>query len=230
MFLSIAKKLLDMADELDKHGMYVEADTLTNLVRQAQMPGQAGWTPNSAAGTAQQPQQNPPPAQQSPQQAVQNTQYPNWAANIPSIKDTARAPFSNSVPFNSPQGTYNPYTGPANTSGYQGWYTGNSSSPQTGQFDANAVKEQLLNIPLNPLFKVTTGPDGRQTTQQGPTMQDLANSYQQSRQGLTTDQTVQNARQLQIQNEMAEAQQRYWALYQEMQNQQIGDGHPQLYR
>jgi len=243
MRLSISKKLLQIADELDNLGFYPEADSITNLVRTAQIPGTPGWTPNPSVVA---PQQSPP---QTPQQITQQgqgqqpnlQQYQGFINGLqPNLSNIINAPIMPNTPYNSPQAPYDPRYEPNNTNNYQGWYNNNNNNngvaqqPVQNSTNPQNIQQQLLNMPTSPLTVVKTGPDGKQYVQRGPTMQEYVNNYlknmqkTQGQQG--ADQTVQNARQLQIDNEMQEAQNKYWQLAQERQNQSLGDGHQTLYK
>ena len=237
MRLSIAKRILEIADALDEQGFYREADKLTNLVRKAQMPGQNGWSPNSAVGPAQQPQ--PPPQQMpQPQQTQQQPQglTPQVQGLIdslhPNLQNIATPSINSPMIYNGPQTPYYPGA-QTNTGGYQGWYNGSQTqNTAPSSFNPQQLQQQIMNMPVGGLTVVKTGPDGKQVVQPGMTMQDYMNAYVQSSQRAQQGQNgaIQNARHLQIQNQMAQHQQEYWKLYQEMQNQQLGDGHPTLYK
>lgn len=236
MHITIAKKLIEIANELDTFGLHKEADSLTELVRVAQMPGQSGWTPNSAAGTAQAPQPAPPnPAQQAQQQAQQQQ---TW--NIPNVRpDLSQIANTPLIPPTSYNGPQTPYP----SGGYQGWYGGNQNSRQYGYgqpnaqgqanntIDPQALQKQLMNTSISPFAVVKTMPNGKQVVQQGPTLQDMVNKYTpQFADPNNPDATVENARQKMIQQRMEEYKQMYWKLWQEAQNQWAGDGNPQLYQ
>lgn len=233
MRLSIAKKILNIADELDELGLYSEANDLTNLVRQAQMPGGA----NPAAGYAQPAPQAPPITDQAfqQQQPKQNWQEEinKLTGGIPSPASAASYPLIPPTTYNGPQRPYDPrYDSQINpqASGYRGWYQQNQTPTiNTPTYDVQGMQKQLMNMPASPFTVVKDG-----VVQKGATMQDMMNnalkSVQNQQTGMNTNQTVNNARQLQIQNEMAEAQERYWRLWQEQQNQAAGDGHPELYK
>lgn len=234
MRLSIAKKILNIADELDKLGLYSEANDLTNLVRTAQMPGGA----NPAAGYAQPAPQAPPITDQALQQQQPKQ---NWQAEInkltggiPSPASAANYPLTPPTTYNGPQRPYDPrydaQTYPQQAGGYRGWYQQNQTPVvNTPTYDVQGMQKQLMNMPVSPFTVVKDG-----VVQKGATMQDMMNnavkSVQNQQTGVNANQTVENARQLQIQNEMAEAQERYWRLWQEQQNQAAGDGHPELYK
>jgi len=99
MRTSLAAKLLDAADELDRLGLHAEADKLTNMVKEAQiakMPGQAAprvFEPNPAVARVPAPAQQPPQQQQPPVQAPQvntNTQFDWRNLRLPSVNDVVR--------------------------------------------------------------------------------------------------------------------------------------------
>lgn len=218
MRLSIAKKLLIIANELDIIGLYKEADKLTEMVRVAQMPGQYGWTPNAAVQAPVQPAPTAPRQQPVPTaQPAQSPSYQNWANTIPTSPSLMPP-----TPYNSPQMPYSPQNMPANRS-YQGWY--NSGVPAN---NGNQLQQQLSNMSISPLTVVKTGPDGKQYVQKGQSVQDYMSgqvqNIQNNQQQQSADATVQNARLLQIDREMAEAQTKYWQLEQERRNHQLGDG------
>lgn len=234
MRLSIAKKILNIADELDSLGLYSEANDLTNLVRIAQMPGGA----NPAAGYAQPVPQAPPMTGQAPQQQPKQ----NWqeeinklTGGIPSPANPASIanyPLTPPTVYNGPQRPYDPrYDAQTNPqTGYRGWYQPNQAPIiNTPAYDAQAMQQRFMNMPASPFTVVKDG-----VVQKGLTMQDMMNNaiknVQNQQTGTSANQTVNNARQLQIQQEMAEAQARYWKLWQEQQNQAAGDGHPELYK
>lgn len=214
MRLSIAKKILNIADELDVLGFYSAANELTSLVRVAQMPGGA----NPAAGYAQ-----PVQAPQAPPQVPQQAPRRNWQQEINKL--TSTLPSSTNVSptaYRSPQmqqGQYGPRYTPTQN-GFNGWY------PPAANNTPATYKPQLTNSPANPLTVVKDG-----VVQRGETMQEYMNRFMQNQQQTDfANDITNNARQMQIQKEMTEAQEKYWKLWQEQQNQLAGDGRPDLYQ
>lgn len=229
MHITIAKKLIEIANELDTFGLHKEADSLTELVRVAQMPGQQGWTPNSAAGTAQAPKPAPPnPAQE----AQQTQQAPINIPNVrPDLSQIAKTPLMPPTVYNGPQTPYNPMAGNQGWYGNQGYGQPNAQGqPNTTMYDPQALRKQMMNMPVSPLAVVKTLPNGKQVVEQGQTFQDVVNKYTPQFDGSNPNATVQNARQQMIQQRMEEAKAMYWKLFQEAQNQWAGDGNPQLYQ
>jgi len=223
MRLSIATKILNIADELDALGLYSEANNLTNLVRVAQMPGGA----NPAAGYAQ-PQQAP---QTPPQATQQQAPKRNWqqeinklTSTLPNSPNATNYPVMPSTPYRSPQMPPNQYGAPSQ-SAFNGWYAP-ANTPVSNSPAAYNVKPQLSNSPANPLTVVKDG-----VVQRGETMQEYMNRFMQNQQQTDfANDITNNARQMQIQKEMTEAQEKYWKLWQEQQNQLAGDGRPDLYQ
>lgn len=223
MHLGIAKKLLQIADDLDNLGFYKEADKLTTLVKTAQMPG---WSPSPTVQVpAQQtpvmpPTQPPAPSNQQPPQYPQQypQQYPGYSA--PNLSNINPGAYSQATPYSGSK--YAP-------GGYTGWYNTNNSpvipaAPNQTAIDSQAIYQQLMNIPANALTAVKTGPDGKQYVQKGPTMQDYVTNFLQSTKNNNSKNTVQNARQLQINQELEAIENRKRMLIQEQQKQQYGDG------
>jgi len=226
---ALASKIIEIANELDQVGLYSEAEVLTNLVRMAQMPG----SPNPAAGVAQKPQQvAPPPAPA--QSQVQPAPVPQWAQNL-NLKPDWSKMISNPMPpttYNGPQTPYPP----------AGWYQA-PVKPQTPAFPATTgnqagyqsadIANTIMNMQMSPVSVVKRNPDGTMIQQNPMTFgqfadQQLLKQQQQQNQG-NADATIQSARQKQMAEMMEHYKRLYWKLWGDMQNSQMGDGHPQSY-
>lgn len=211
MIFPIAKKILDIADELDNLGLYSEANELTMLVRTAQMPGGA----NPAAGYAQPAPASPPPISNQQNQAS-SPDLKNWQQEIDKITGRANNTtnsFPSPIPptsYNGPVRPYDPRYNPTNNPSYNSWY-----NPVVNPVNnVQNLQNQLSNMAVAPIATVTNG-----TPQQSATMQDYMNKALTNSENASSDDVVKNARQLQIQKEMQEAQAKYWKLWQEQQAQ-----------
>jgi hypothetical protein len=209
MRLSLAKKLLKIANELDALSLYEEANSLTNIVREAQtMPD------------------------------MSQTQAPTQPYQQPYQQQPWTAPAAAPTPYNAPQAPYNaPYNGYAQQQ--SGWYNQPQIPlPPQNNVNPQQTQQQLLNMPASPFTAVRFGPDGKPLPQQRQqTMQEYVNNYIKSMQSKMQGQgqsgannTIQNARQMQIQQRRNELAAEDAQLASEQYNQNLGDGHPKLYK
>lgn len=200
MRLSLAQKLIKIANELDALGLYTEANSLTNMVKEAQ-----------TQDTLQQTQ--------APQQPQNQQQYPGGLQQAP-------------VPAVQPPYGYTPQ--PYGYAQQNGWYNQPQIPlPPQNNVNPQQIQQQLLNMPASPFTAVRFGPDGKPIPQQQPqTMQEYVNNYIKSMQTQQSgaNNTVQNARQMQIQQRRNELSAEDAQLAAEQYNQNLGDGHPKLYK
>jgi hypothetical protein len=215
MIFPIAKKILDIADELDNLGLYSEANELTMLVRTAQMPGGA----NPAAGYAQPAPKTPPPVSNQ-QNQTSLPDLKNWQQEIDKITGQANNTANNfpspmsPTSYNGPVRPYDPRYNPANNNAYNSWYNPVVNPANNTQ----NLQNQLSNMAVAPIATVTNGKPQQSITMQDYMNQALTNSSN-AASNASSEEVVKNARQLQIQKEMQEAQARYWKLWQEQQAQ-----------
>ena len=90
-----------------------------------------------------------------------------------------------------------------------------------------------MNMQMSPISVVKRNPDGTVTHQNPMTFGQFANQQiakqQQQQQQSNADATIESARQKQMAQMMEYYKQLYWKLWGDMQNSQMGDGHPQSY-